>query len=168
MARAMVVDARCTIRLIPMHPGCAFGSIDGELVIAGRRRLLAGTGAADHDDWRAATRWRAALAVDGNDRLLLRRDASGSLSGYLCRAATHVEIAALECSEDGADHATRLAVLLTTGERYVIDTVAGHRLPVVRGGTVPPVCVEFSAHRLRDATAPAGWCFTTLPGSPGA
>ena len=161
LARATLVDARCTIDFTPAHPGCAFGSIAGELVIAGHRRALAGTGVADHDDWRAATHWRAALVVNASDRLLLRSDASGAPSGYLCRGATHIDVVAAD--RDGGDHACRLTLRLATGEACVIDTVAGHRLPVVRGGTVPPVCVEFTAHRLRDAAAPAGWCFTTLP-----
>jgi hypothetical protein len=166
MAGATLLDARCAIDFTPAHAGCAFGSIDGEVVIAGQRRRVSGTGVADHDDWRAATRWRAALAVDARDRLLLRRDASGAASGHLCRGGTHIEVVAVERA--GGDHAERVTLRLATGEDYVIDTVAGHRLPVVRGGAVPPVRVEFTAHRLRDAAAPAGWCFTTLPASPDA
>jgi hypothetical protein len=160
LARASVVDAHCLMTFTPGHSGCAFGSIDGELVLAGRRRSLTGTGVADHDDWRAASRWRAALVVDASDRLMLRSDASGVASGYLCRGATHVEV--VEADRAGGDHAGRLTLRLASGETRVVDTVAGHRLPVVRGGTVPPVRVEFTAHRVRDAATPAGWCFTTL------
>ena len=160
LARATVVDARCTIAFAPAHPGCAFGSIDGELVIEGQRRTLTGTGVAHHDDWRGATRRRAALAVDATSRLLLRTDASGTASGYLCRDATHVEVAT---ADRGGENTGRLLLRLATGEDMVIDSEPGHRLPVVRGGTVPPVCVEFTAHRLRGAAVPAGWCFTTRP-----
>jgi hypothetical protein len=167
LAGATLLDASLALDYRPAHPGCPFGSVAGTLTLAGRHRLIAGTAAADHDDPRAHTTRRVALELSAGERLFVRTDGAAALIGYLCRAGEHLPIVEVLDTSEGAVGEAPIDVRLATGERCVVEVRPLHRLPVVRGGSTPPVRVEFTSCRLATAAVPAGWCFSVLPAPPG-
>jgi len=167
LAGAALVEASCALSYRPSHPGCPFGSVDGSVVVAGRRYAVAGMAVADLDDARQQATWRAALSLEHGEHLLLRDERGAALRGYVCRDGTHIDVVHAERTPNGTV-GERLHVRLATGERRDLDVVPHHRLPVVRGGTIPPRCVEFANQRRTGATGPVGWCFRVLPTPPAA
>jgi hypothetical protein len=167
LAGAAVIDASCALDYRPAHPGCPFGSIDGTVVVGERRYAVAGTAVADLDAAHDSTSWRVALSLGCGERLMLRNERDESFDGYLCRDGTHIDVVHAERTPgDGVSE--HLHVRLATGEHRDLDVVPQHRLPVVRGGTIPPRCVEFTSHRRLPEAEPAGWCFRILPAPPAA
>jgi hypothetical protein len=166
LAGATLIDATVALDFQPAHPGCPFGSVEGTLVLAGRRRSIRASAAADHDDARAPTTQRVALDLGAGERLFLRSEGGPSLSGYLCRAGEHRAVSATSGAAVGD---TPIDLRFATGERRAVEVRPVHRLPVVRGGSTPPVCVEFTSCRLAGTDALAGWCFSVLksPTRPG-
>ena len=163
LARATLLDASLALDFQPAHPGCPFGSVEGTLTLAGRQRSIVASAAADHDDPRALTTRRVALQLEAGEHLFLRAAGGAALSGYLCCTAGHVEIPDVAGPAGGSPFEAPLEIRFATGERRVIEILPVHRLPVVRGGSTPPVCVEFTSCRLASTSAPAGWCFSLLP-----
>lgn len=167
LAGATLLKASCALEYRPAHPACPFGSIAGSVVVAGRRYAVAGMAVADVDDGRPHATWRAALSLGRGEFLLLREECGTALGGYVCRDGAHVAVVHAQRTPS-ADASERLHVRLATGERRELDVVPHHRLPVVRGGTIPPRCVEFASHRRARESEPAGWCFKVLPTPPAA
>jgi hypothetical protein len=153
LATATLIEAAFAADYRPAHAGCPFGTIDGTLTLDAGRRVVRGTAAIDRGDPRQAVLHHLALDLGSGERLLLDQDGE-SCTGFLCRDGTHVAIA------EAAVAGERIRLVLATGERRVLHLVPVHRLPVVRGGSVPPVQVEFTACRLATSLAPGGWRFS--------
>jgi hypothetical protein len=164
LARATLVEASVAIDLRRLHPGCPFATLTGTLTLGTARRVLQGSAVLGADDPRSNSAARVALALGGEEHLLVRTRPGGATEGFLCRTGTHTAVTAGTLAPDA------VCVTLATGERRTVALAPLHRLPVVRGGTVPPVQIEFTTHRLAAATDPAGWRVDRLspPASPAA
>jgi hypothetical protein len=163
LAGASIHRAALSIDYQPLHAGCPFGTVDATLEAQGRRRPITGTAAVDQGTTRDHTARRLALDLGDGERLWLRSESGTHSTGFLCRAGTHLAVTHADFAPgDGVVPAT-IAVGLATGEERLVHLVPTHRLPVVRGASVPPTCVEFTACQLADAPSPAGWQFATTP-----
>ena len=161
LARATLASARLALEFEPAHGGaCPFGSLAGHLTVDGRTERIRATATLDQADASGQAAERLALALGDDERLLLWADGGAPPTGFLCRSGEHVAIdeAVLAGDPDGPD--VDLEIRLAGGAWRALTATMVHRLPVVRGGSVPPVCVEFVACRLVGETAAAGWRFT--------
>jgi hypothetical protein len=168
LARSTLASARLEVVFEPAHAAaCPFGSLAGDLTVDGRTERIRATATLDQADASGQAAERLALALGDGERLLLWTGDGARPAGFLCRSGEHVAVdeAVFAGDPDGAD--LGLEIRLAGGARRALSATMIHRLPVVRGGSVPPTCVEFTACRLVGETAAAGWRFTRRA-SPGA
>jgi hypothetical protein len=160
LAAATLTAADVLLEFRPRHDGgCPFGTVRGTIRVAGRPVAANGVAVLDESEARERAGERIAFDLGGDERLLLRAVDGGPLTGFACRAGIHVPVdrARFGIAADG--RRATLEVRFGTGEERTIHAEPVHCLPVVRGGTTPPVRVEFAAWRLAGAVRPAGWRF---------
>lgn len=155
------VDLRLTADRDDGDPG-GFGRVAGEAVLDGRRLELRGSGFAVEGTvplvW---PRLRTALRLPNGDAVMVTVGLDdGSVTGFVQDATGRHPITAARVDIGPAgDPLGRFALDVTTaGGDLRLLGAAVHRLPVVRGGSVPPVRLLYASLRLDGAGAPSGWC----------
>jgi hypothetical protein len=156
-----VVDLRFTPD-DPAHPG-GFGRVAGEATLDGRRLDVRGSGFAVEGTvplvW---PRLRTALRLpDGSALNLTAGLDDGSVAGFVQDATGRHALASASVDTGAADDPLgRFELDVTTdgGARIHVRGAAMHRLPVVRGGSAPPLRLLYASVRLDGSAEPAGWC----------
>jgi hypothetical protein len=161
LGRSALASAVLALDYVPAHEGtCPFGSVTGELAVDGRTERIRATATLDQADVSGQAMERLALALGDGERLLVWADDGARPTGFLCREGEHLPVDDAVLGADAAGGDLDLEIRLAGGARRTLAATLVHRLPVVRGGSVPPVYVEFGACRLAGRTGAAGWRFT--------
>jgi hypothetical protein len=161
LGRSTLASAELALDYEPAHAGaCPFGSVAGTFTVDGRTEPIRATATLDQADVSGQAVERLALALGDGERLLLWADDGARPTGFLCRDGEHLPVDDAVLGGDPEGRHLDLEVRFAGGARRTLAATLVHRLPVVRGGSVPPVCVEFGACRLAGHTAAAGWRFT--------
>jgi hypothetical protein len=161
LGRSTLVNADLALDYEPAHAGvCPFGSVVGTLTVEGQTEPIRATATLDQADVSAQAVERLALALGDGERLLVWVDDGARPTGFLCRDGEHLPVADAVLGGDPEGRDLALEIHFAGGARRALAATVVHRLPVVRGGSVPPVCVEFGACRLAGDAAAAGWRFT--------
>jgi hypothetical protein len=140
-----------------------FGRVTGAVVLDGRRLDVGGSGFAV--EGRVPLVWpRLRVAVrlpDGVAVSVIVGLHDGSVTGFVADASGRHPLAT--ATVDTGDPNTPLeqfALELGTegGHRLRLRGSSLHRLPVVRGGSAPPVRLLYASLRLHGRPEPVGWC----------
>lgn len=169
LARAHVLDeAHVAIDFHPDHAGGdgagEFGRVRGEVRMGGRAwEVDAGAWASDAGlPGAGGPRLRAALRLAGGEAVsLVVALPHGEAGGFLCDGRSHVPVEAARVALGSAGaplDAFALEIRLADGRDLRVRAAAVHRLPVVRGGSVPPVRLLYAACTADGTGAATGWC----------
>jgi hypothetical protein len=158
----LVQRAVLDLRFTP-DDGTGFGSVAGEAVLDGRRLAIRGSGfAVEGTPPLVWPRMRAALRLsDGSTVSVTLGLQDGSATGFVHDATGIHAVASAEADTGPADDPLRtftLQVTMANGHALHVRGAAMHRLPVVRGGSAPPVRLLYASLRLDGDQEPAGWC----------
>ena len=167
LARATLVDdAALALDFVAAHAddeGGAFGAVTGALRVGDVETPIAAHGfaapAAAPTPW---PRLRATLRLGDRAALaLVVATAEARASGFVWDGSRRVAVAGAT-ARLGSDAAPLdglgLDVRLADGSGLHVDAEPVHRLPVVRGGSVPAVRVLWAACRVAGSRHAAGWC----------
>jgi hypothetical protein len=140
-----------------------FGRVAGTVVLDGRRLDLRGSGFAVEGTvplvW---PRLRTAVRLpDGTAVSVVVGLHDGGATGFVEDAIGRhaIATAAVDTGDPAAPlEAFGLELITVNGRRLRLRGSAVHRLPVVRGGSAPPVRLLYASVRLDGSSEPAGWC----------
>lgn len=164
-AASVVQHAVVDLRFTPDDPAHAtgFGRVDGEATLDGHRLDVRGSGYAVEGSvplvW---PRLRAALRLpDGAAVSLTVGLDDGSAQGFVQDRHGRHPVASAQVDTGPADDPLGTLVIdatTTGGTTLRLRGQAIHRLPVVRGGSAPPVRLLYASIGLDGGREPAGWC----------
>lgn len=157
LAGANLLDASVHVRFTASHEApdgrCPFGSVEGRAALGGHAHEVRGHGVRARREPRLGAHPRAALRSDDGSALLV----DGYDSGFACRNGRHVRLATAAIALDGAT--VRVRGVCEDGTAIDVAAALLHRLPVVRGGSVPG---RLLFAECRAESGFAGW--VELPG----